>query len=120
LLLRCRMFSKLPVERSSMTKTSSPRSSIASERCDPMNPAPPVMRTRMNGEERSTSAAQEALVQPADVAHQALLGIVPVHEFAASFGVARTELRMFRQVGHHDPERPQVAVRQGQPAAVGK
>src|SRR5436190_9880554 len=106
------MFSKLPVERSSMTKTSSPRSSIASERCDPMNPAPPVMRTRMNEEERSTSVAQEALVQAADIVHQALLGVVPVHEFAAGLGVFRAELRMFRQVGHHDPERVHVAVRQ--------
>src|SRR5438045_3117550 len=40
------MFSKLPVERSSMMKTSSPRSRQASERCEPIKPAPPVIRTR--------------------------------------------------------------------------
>src|SRR4051812_5770526 len=36
----------LPVERSSMTMTSSPRSRYASERCDPIKPAPPVINTR--------------------------------------------------------------------------
>src|SRR5947209_1187082 len=40
------MFSMLPVERSSITKTSSPRSMYASERCDPIKPAPPVINTR--------------------------------------------------------------------------
>src|SRR5438552_1156368 len=40
------MLSMEPVERSSMQKTSSPRATYASERCEPMKPAPPVMRTR--------------------------------------------------------------------------
>src|SRR4051794_8131159 len=40
------MFPIEPVDRLSSTNTSSPRSSSASERCEPMNPAPPVMRTR--------------------------------------------------------------------------
>src|SRR5437016_13427826 len=39
------MFSMLPVERSSMTYTSSPRAMYASDRCEPMNPAPPVIST---------------------------------------------------------------------------
>src|SRR5262245_39023751 len=37
------MFSMLPVERSSMISTIHPRSSSTSERCEPMNPAPPVI-----------------------------------------------------------------------------
>src|SRR5208337_422601 len=43
-----RILSMLPVERSSSTNTSSPRSRYASARCDPMNPAPPVMSTRIS------------------------------------------------------------------------
>ena len=38
------MLSIEPVDRSSMTSTSWPRSSSASARCDPTNPAPPVSR----------------------------------------------------------------------------
>src|SRR3954451_16637588 len=40
-------FSRRPVETSSTTVTSSPRSSRASTRFEPMNPAPPVTRARM-------------------------------------------------------------------------
>src|SRR5829696_1539352 len=40
------MFPIEPVDRLSSTKTSSPRSSSASDRCEPIKPAPPVMRTR--------------------------------------------------------------------------
>src|SRR5918999_1070780 len=40
------MFSKVPVDKSSMTKTSSPRWRYASAKWDPMNPAPPVISTR--------------------------------------------------------------------------
>src|SRR5215204_4080041 len=40
------MLSKEPVERSSMQKTSSPRETYKSVRCDPMKPAPPVIKTR--------------------------------------------------------------------------
>ena len=39
-------FSRLPEERSSTTTTSSPRSTSASTRCEPMNPAPPVTIAR--------------------------------------------------------------------------
>src|SRR5438105_10631858 len=39
------MFSMLPVDRSSMTNTSSPRLRYVSARCDPMKPDPPVIRT---------------------------------------------------------------------------
>src|SRR3954452_15066368 len=42
-------FSGLPVERSSRTVTSSPRSTRASTRFEPMKPAPPVTRARMSG-----------------------------------------------------------------------
>src|SRR3954451_8774512 len=42
-------FSRLPVARLSMTRTSSPRSSSASTRFEPMKPAPPVTRARMGG-----------------------------------------------------------------------
>src|SRR6266550_7175089 len=45
--IKGRIFCRLPVERSSRTTTSSPRASRASARCDPMNPAPPVMRVFM-------------------------------------------------------------------------
>src|SRR5919204_1741651 len=37
------MFGSDPVERSSRAKTSQPAASRSSARCDPMNPAPPVM-----------------------------------------------------------------------------
>ena len=42
------MLSIDPVERLSRTNTSSPRSSSASARWDPTNPAPPVISTRIN------------------------------------------------------------------------
>ena len=40
------MLSTLPVTRLSMATTSSPRSSSASQRCEPRNPAPPVTTIR--------------------------------------------------------------------------
>src|SRR5262245_29368261 len=43
---RCVMLSIEPVDRLSRTRTSWPLSSSASERCDPMKPAPPVMSAR--------------------------------------------------------------------------
>src|SRR5262245_49529985 len=45
-LARWAMFDRLPVSRLSMPMTEYPRSSSASARCDPMNPAAPVMTTR--------------------------------------------------------------------------
>jgi hypothetical protein len=39
-------FAALPVLKSSSTRTRTPRATSASQRCDPMNPAPPVTRTR--------------------------------------------------------------------------
>jgi hypothetical protein len=39
------MFRRLPVDRSSKTVTLRPSARYASARCEPMNPAPPVMRT---------------------------------------------------------------------------
>src|SRR5688572_9090224 len=36
-----------PVDRLSRTNTSSPRARSASDRCDPTNPAPPVINTRI-------------------------------------------------------------------------
>ena len=39
----------VPVERSSSTRTSSPRARRASTRCEPMKPAPPVTRQRIAG-----------------------------------------------------------------------
>ena len=44
---RWAMFSSRPVDRSSSTATSWPGWRRASARCDPMNPAPPVIKTRM-------------------------------------------------------------------------
>src|SRR5215207_4576845 len=40
---RCAMFAVAPVRRLSIPMTVCPRSSSVSERCDPMNPAAPVM-----------------------------------------------------------------------------
>src|SRR6476660_8940250 len=40
---RCSMFEIAPVERLSMPTTASPRAVNASDRCEPMNPAAPVM-----------------------------------------------------------------------------
>src|SRR5690242_17749294 len=44
--LRWRMFSTLPVERLSRRTTRSPRSRSRSARCEPIKPAPPVIRKR--------------------------------------------------------------------------
>src|SRR4051794_11616639 len=43
---RCAMLAVSPVSRLSMPTTLSPRSRKASARCEPMNPAEPVMTTR--------------------------------------------------------------------------
>src|SRR5271156_374199 len=43
---RCETFESLPVTRLSMQRTSQPFSSINSQRCEPRNPAPPVMTAR--------------------------------------------------------------------------
>src|SRR5688500_10748768 len=45
-LRRCAMLPMSPVSRLSMPITAYPRSSRASARCEPMNPAAPVMTTR--------------------------------------------------------------------------
>src|SRR5438874_2791322 len=52
------MLSIDPVERLSSTATSWPSASSRSARCEPMNPAPPVIRTFM--------AAREAISAPRD------------------------------------------------------
>src|SRR3954467_1840388 len=55
-------FSRRPVEMSSTTVTSSPRSSRASTRFEPMKPAPPVTRVRI--EARHSSHAGRAPPEP--------------------------------------------------------
>ena len=58
------MLSIAPVERLSSTVTSWPAASSASARCDPMKPAPPVMkaftRVQVLARERMASAARSA------------------------------------------------------------
>src|SRR2546426_301770 len=49
-------FSRRPVERSSSTTTSCPAPTRCSTRCDPMNPAPPVIRHRMADRRRISHA----------------------------------------------------------------
>src|SRR2546426_3205762 len=49
-------FSRRPVERSSSTTTSCPAPTRCSTRCDPMNPAPPVIRHRMADRHRISHA----------------------------------------------------------------
>src|SRR5579871_3647832 len=49
-----------PPDRSSTTTTSSPRAQSASVVCDPMNPAPPVTRTRICGPSLGTSENEPA------------------------------------------------------------
>ena len=46
--LEARIFSMLPVERLSISRTSSPSASNRSARWEPMKPAPPVIRARTN------------------------------------------------------------------------
>src|SRR5215218_6009981 len=48
-LARCAMFAVSPVSRLSIPTTEWPRSRSASERCDPMKPAAPVMTIRLEG-----------------------------------------------------------------------
>jgi hypothetical protein len=43
------MFAISPVDKSSSTSTESPRATSFSARWEPMNPAPPVMKTFMRG-----------------------------------------------------------------------
>src|SRR2546425_7583237 len=54
---RCSMFSTEPVMRLSMQTTSAPRPRRNSHRCEPMKPAPPVTRTRIESGRKDGPAA---------------------------------------------------------------
>src|SRR5262245_61249630 len=75
--IRCLMLSSLPVERSSRTSTSSPRSRRASARCDPMKPAPPVINTRMKSFLQTKELCE---LEPPDDRHA---GAVPAERAAS-------------------------------------
>src|ERR1700730_17469097 len=49
------MFSIVPVDRSSITYTSSPRCRYASDKCEPIKPAPPVISIRKSRALQTTS-----------------------------------------------------------------
>src|SRR5215212_5294341 len=83
----------LPVERSSMMKTSSPRWRYASARCDPMNPAPPVMRTRK-------PAPLDASVEADDIRDQTFFGVRRMREGAP----ALRECVSQRGIGEQPPQ----------------
>src|SRR6478672_5401090 len=83
------MLSIDPVERLSSTETSSPRSSKASERCDPTNPAPPVINTRIDspqsGVERPLTrraSQRDDGVRAASGGAAVLIGAMPTQEVA--------------------------------------
>src|SRR4051794_26094352 len=57
-------FSRRPVERPSITATSSPRSRGASARLEPMKPAPPVTRVRIAAEDSSRRPPRRLLRSP--------------------------------------------------------
>src|SRR5689334_3296799 len=77
---RCAMLSGEPVRRLSMQMTSSPSARKRSQRCDPMKPAPPVMRMRaidvVPVSARGRGGAADRQVGEAVLAHD--LGLVEV------------------------------------------
>src|SRR5438067_8311121 len=81
---RCAMLSIDPVERLSRMRTSCPWSSSASERCEPMKPAPPVINARTrNVLSRELRPRREG-----------------VHRFGNPIDVRVAERRMKRQRDH--------------------
>ena len=116
------MLSIEPVDRSSSTKTSSPRASSASARCEPMKPAPPVMKTRMV--EIESSWGRPAVARPARVHPRRTAGTRNTHDTPRRGAPALPAGSGFRQ-GRHDRggalRRPRrrhhgVAVEEGRPA----
>src|SRR5215831_8628951 len=80
---RCEMFAVSPVSRLSMPMTAYPRSSSVSARCDPMNPAAPVITARRFELELVGMFVEEALHdrQPHDLqveAHRPVFDVVEV------------------------------------------
>src|SRR5687767_3451646 len=79
---RCAILARSPVSRLSMPTTDMPRSSSASDRCDPMKPAAPVMTTRGTGLGRAPARAQHADEgQPHDLdvqRHRPVLDVIQV------------------------------------------
>src|SRR5947208_2521260 len=73
--LRWRMFSIDPVERSSRACTRWPRAISSSARCDPMNPAPPVIRYRIGRTLEDTWARATLSPMPR------VLHLGPLHSF---------------------------------------
>src|SRR5437879_7998978 len=73
---RCAMLSGVLVRKLSMQMTSSPSSRKRSQRCEPMKPAPPVMRMRAMASARPDRGAADRKVGEAVLAHD--LGFVQV------------------------------------------
>src|SRR5207302_10281924 len=73
---RCATLSGVPVRKLSMQMTSSPSSRKRSQRCEPMKPAPPVMRMRAIASARPDRGAADRKVGEAVLAHD--LGFVQV------------------------------------------
>src|SRR5512135_974383 len=70
---RWAMFCRREVKKLSTQSTSSPRDSSRSHRCDPMNPAPPVTRTRFILPPLGESSFASRLLVPRDRPAQAFL-----------------------------------------------
>src|SRR5512141_1025168 len=73
LLRRWAMFCRREVKKLSTHRTSSPRAISRSHRCDPMNPAPPVTRTRFIPPPPVESFSASRLLVPRDRPAQAFL-----------------------------------------------
>src|SRR5688500_4805202 len=99
---RCAMLSAAPVSRLSMQMTSLPSARNFSQRCDPMKPAPPVMRMRAiraSGGGHAHRRAADWEVGEAVLAHDLRLVEVaaveddrPLHQLAHAREVGPPEL----------------------------
>src|SRR5207247_10394396 len=100
---RCFRFAGEPVMKLSSVSTRMPRFSSASQRCDPMNPAPP--ETTARGLLPPALLAANAAVREAQAAHRGRdVDVAPVdHDRGAHRGLEAREVELAELVplGHH-------------------
>src|SRR6266567_5234065 len=100
---RCFRFAGEPVMKLSSVSTRMPRFSSASQRCDPMNPAPP--ETTARGLPPPALLAANAAVREAQAAHRGRdVDVAPVdHDRGAHRGLEprQVELAELVPLGHH-------------------
>src|ERR1051326_2383893 len=80
---RCATLSGEPVRKLSMQMTSSPSPRNRSQRCEPMNPAPPLIRTRATAAFQSSRLGTDGCPTDRDVREAVLPHDVRLVEVAA-------------------------------------